>query len=129
MPVSISAPHPSPIISTDAGAVPHSPSTQPTVTPVDTFETLPSSSSSAGITPKQRLALRQGDLRTFWSTRIPQDPIARIGVAFWGTEDDLSTAIDETGLEPWKPQLNFFTRTYLRFTAPQGVTIPPETKD
>ena len=129
MPVSISAPSPSLFLNSDTTAAPISFDSNSPATPIDTFETLPSSSVPIGVTAKQRLALRQGDLGTFWNTRIAQDPIARLGVAFWGTEDDLSAAIDETGLEAWKPQLNFFTRTYLRFTAPRGVTIPPETKE
>jgi hypothetical protein len=129
MPVSISAPQPSPFLEADATAAPLSANPQSVATPIDTFETMPSSSPPTSVTAKQRLALRQGDLRTFWNTRITQDPIARLGVAFWGTEDDLSEAMEQTGLEPWKPQLNFFTRTYLKFTAPQGVTIPPETKE
>lgn len=129
MPVRISAPHSSPLLNADVTTAPLSSGAQPTATPIDTFETVPSASPSASVTPKQRLALHEGDLRTFWSTRIAQDPIARLGVAFWGTEDDLSAAMEQTGLEPWKPQLNFFTRTYLRFTAPRGVTIPPETKE
>ena len=129
MPVSISAPSPSLFLNSDTTTAPISFDSNSPAAPIDTFETLPSSSVPIGVTAKQRLALRQGDLRTFWNTRIAQDPIARLGVAFWGPDEDLSAAIDETGLEAWMPQLNFFTRTYLRFTAPHGVTIPPETKE
>ena len=98
-------------------------------TAIDSFEAQPRSDPDLEISPKQRLALKSDDLGGFWNARIGKDPIARLGVAFWGNPNDLSEAMDRTGLESWKPQLNFFTQLYLQFTAPSHVTIPPETKD
>ena len=96
---------------------------------LDTFESQPQRTPHLGISPKETLALKNGDLSGFWNARIGRDPIARLGVAFWGNPNDLSEAMDRTDLESWKPQLNFFTQLYLQFTAPSNVTIPPETKD
>ena len=96
---------------------------------VDTFESQPRSTPDLAISPRERLALKSNDLSGFWNARIGKDPIARLGVAFWGNTNDLSEAMDRTDLESWKPQLNFFTQMYLQFTAPSNVTIPPETKD
>ena len=96
---------------------------------IDTFESQARSTPDLAISPKERLALNSNDLSGFWNARIGKDPIARLGVAFWGDANDLSQAMDRTDLESWKPQLNFFTQLYLQFTAPSNVTIPPETKD
>ena len=75
------------------------------------------------------LLWEQEDLLGFWSARIGKDPIAKLGVAFWGKSRDLQDAMNRSDIELWKPELNLFTRLYLQWTAPSHVTVPPETKD
>ena len=52
------------------------------------------SSSPYGINAREETALATNDLRDFWLSRLGKDPIARVGIAFWGTDDDLRNAIE-----------------------------------
>jgi len=87
------------------------------------------SSSPYGISAREEAALADNDLRGFWLSRLGKDPIARVGIAFWGTDDDLRNAIESGDKEFWQPQFNWLTTFYLRLTVPSNVVIPPKTND
>lgn len=100
---------------------------------IDTFERTNASrsaaSSSYGINTTEHQALAQNDLRGFWLSRLGKDPIARIGISFWGNDQDLRNAINQSDSADWQPKFNWLTTMYLRMTVPSSVTIPPKTKD
>ena len=118
---------------TPARSTPSDNSLSMTVGALDVFEQPPvasaPSSSPYGINVREEAALADNDLRGFWLSRLGKDPIARVGIAFWGTDDDLRNAIESGDKEFWQPEFNWLTTFYLRLTVPSNVVIPPRTNN
>ena len=80
------------------------------------------------VTRGQRRALKRGDLGRFWRSRLGQDPVARIGVALWGSEKELRRAIDSQHAGYWQPQPGLMARAALLLKAPGAVRTKPKSK-
>ncbi len=78
-------------------------------------------------TPEESGLLRRRELGVFWRTRVGKDPVARIGLALWGTDEQLRDAIESTGIEAWLPRSNVFSRMGAWWYFPPGVTTRPKT--
>ena len=83
---------------------------------------------SLGITRGQRKALNKGDLSRFWRSRLGQDPVARIGIALWGSEKDLRRAIQSQHAGYWQPKPGLLARAALRVKAPGKVRTKPRSQ-
>lgn len=71
-----------------------------------------------------------GDLRGFWKARLGLDPVARIGVAMWGTQEDLERAIGADA-PTWTPCLSKRARRALTKTLAEAglaLAVPPRSQ-
>ncbi len=86
-------------------------------------------SKALGITDKQRTSVENGDVASFWASRLGEDPVARIGLAIWGSRTDLAKAIGQTGVEHWTPDMNLLSGIGLALQGyPPKLNMPPQTK-
>ena len=74
-----------------------------------------------GISDAERSAVRDGRLRDFWLSRLGRDPVARTGIALWGTRQDIETAIEKMPLEYWEPHINPISDIALQFKMPAKI--------
>jgi hypothetical protein len=56
--------------------------------------------------------LNDGDLESFWLSRVGKDPVARIGLLLWGTKEQIDQAFKEYGDEYWIAPLGMDARSY-----------------
>lgn len=81
------------------------------------------------VSPGEKDALRDGDTMGFWASRVGKDPVARVGLSIWATKAQLARTIETTGVEHWRPQIEWLSTIGLVVSGyPEELTLHPKTK-